>query len=441
MSLGSTTTAKTLNLKTVNKSPLIISIEAISGKGEDAQLFVKEQAVTIGVFDGLGGKPAGFDGERGGRIASRQASIITEAILRERAGDLREEDVFQIQEEVCKHLKQEADSKIKSRIKGSLTQRLCTTLALVSIPDTTPPEHLFELSLAWIGDSRIYFLSPEKGLQQLTKDDLKVSNDAFKLIREDSPMSQHITADMPPTWRINFKVQKIKGEGCVIACTDGCFQCLNSPWAFEKLLLDTLAESNTVTDWQSLLAQRYEEIKQDDVSLVLYPAGFDFDEFKYVKSSYQVRLDKLNEHFHFASGNYDDLLVSWDSYRLNYEEMLTPNEPENNFHVPAPKNNEVSASEDIKSDDYRESMPIFTYTDNNSESSDKRSDEGSSFKESQADALKSSMLLTEVENKPDRLDKESDLGSLVEERKVNDTPNNSALACPKRFTHTRNYSS
>ena len=59
----------------MNKCSLIISVEAISGKGEDNHLFVNGQAVTIGVFDGLGGKPAGFGGERGGRIASREASI------------------------------------------------------------------------------------------------------------------------------------------------------------------------------------------------------------------------------------------------------------------------------------------------------------------------------------------------------------------------------
>lgn len=306
----------------MNEFPLSCSIEAVSDKGEDALLFVNGKVVTIGVFDGLGGKPAGFGGERGGRIASRETSVITEAILRENARELSEEDAFHIQQKVCKHLKQEADTKIQSRIKGSLAHRLCTTLAIVSIiiPDT--PEELLQLNLAWIGDSRIYFLSPEKGLQQLTKDDLKVPNDAFKLIHEDSPMSQFLTADMSDDWRINFKVQKFAGKGCVLACTDGCFQCLDSPWTFEKLLLDTMSESNSVIDWRNLLTQRYEKIKQDDVSLVLYPVGFDADDFKSLKSSYQLRLDKLNDSLNLVSSNYDDLLNFWHEYRLYYEEML-----------------------------------------------------------------------------------------------------------------------
>lgn len=316
----------------MNGFPLILSLEAVSDKGEDAQLFVNGKVVTIGVFDGLGGKSPGFGGERGGRIASREASVITEAILRKNAGELSKEDAFHIQEKICKHLKQEADTKIKSRIKGSLAHRLCTTLALVSIVIPDIPE-LLELKLAWIGDSRIYFLSPEKGLQQLTKDDLKVPNDAFKLIREDPPMSQYLTADISDDWRINFKVKKFTEKGCVLACTDGCFQCLGSPWDFEKLLLDTMSKSSSVTDWQNLLTQRYEEIKQDDVSLVLYPVGFDIDDFQSLKSSYQLRLDKLNDSLNLVSSNYDDLLNFWYEYRLYYEEMLADYESSKNEDI------------------------------------------------------------------------------------------------------------
>lgn len=418
----------------MNKCSLTISVEAISDKGEDNHLFVNDQAVTIGVFDGLGGKPAGFGGERGGRIAAREASIITEAILRKTAGELNEEDASHIQEKICKHLKQEADAKITSRLKGALTQRLCTTLALASISTPTNPtktEGYLELSIAYIGDSRIYFLSPQKGLQQLTEDDLKVANDAFKLIREDSPMSKHLTADMPLNWRINFKIQKLKGEGCVIACTDGCFQCLDSPWAFEKLLLDTLAKSNSLTEWQNFLTERYEEIKQDDVTLVLYPVGFNFDDFQVIKSSYYARLNKLNDNFNLVSGTCNDLLDLWRSYRLHYEEMLTPGQPENNLNEPVYENDEVSISEEIKSNDYQESLPLSAYTENQLEISEKRGEETYLLKKSQAAPLKSSLLPTKAENKPDRADEESDLDLLVKEGKFNDAPNDSVLALQK----------
>lgn len=411
----------------MNKSSLIISVEAISGKSEDAQLLINRQAATIGVFDGLGGKPAGFGGERGGRIASREASIITKAILQETAGELSEKDVSRIQHEICKHLRQEADTKIKSRVTGSLTHRLCTTLALANISNASKTEGFRQLSLAWIGDSRIYLLSPQKGLQQLTKDDLKVSNDAFRLIHEDSPMSKHLTADMPLDWQINFKIQIIKGKGFVIACTDGCFQCLDSPWAFEKLLLDTLVKSNSVREWEIFLTQRYEEIKQDDVSLVLYPLGFDFDDFQFIQSSYHSRLNQLNENFSLVSGAYDELLDLWSSYRLNYEEMLIPGQADNNLNEPDTENDEVSISEEIKLDEYQEKLPISAYTEKQPGILEERGDETSLLERSKGNALNLSHLLTKNENNYASLDEESDLSLPIKDTEFNNTTNDSVL--------------
>ncbi len=310
------------NISTENQSTLTIHIEAISNKGEDKYLLVEYPTITIGVFDGLGGKSAGFGEETGGRIASREAARISEYILRNKAQNLTEDIVNLIKMEVCSYLKKEADNKIKLKFKGSLAQRLCTTLAIVNIHKRNPQEVSFNLNIAWIGDSRIYFLSPEKGLQQLTKDDLKMPNDAFKLIYEDSPMSKHLTADMHSDWEINFKIEQFQEKGCVIACTDGSFQCLDSPWDFERLLLDTLANSNNLSDWHNLLNKRYEQIKQDDVSLILYPIGISFDDFESIKNHYQKRLHILNENFSSDSTNYSDLVNLWNKYRLNYEERI-----------------------------------------------------------------------------------------------------------------------
>jgi serine/threonine protein phosphatase PrpC len=310
------------NISTENQSALTIYIEAITNKGEDKYLLVEHPTITIGVFDGLGGKSAGFCEETGGRIASREAARITENILRNNPENLTVDVVSLIKMEVCSFLKQEADNKIKLKFKGSLAQRLCTTLAIVNIHKCNSQEISFNLNIAWIGDSRIYFLSPEKGLQQLTKDDLRMENDAFTLIYEDSPMSKHLTADMQSDWEINFKIEKFQEKGCVIACTDGSFQCLHSPWDFEKLLLDTLVKSNNLTDWHNLLNQRYEEIKQDDVSLIVYPIGINFDDFISIKNHYNKRLNILKEDFSSDSTNYNDLVKFWDRYRVNYEERI-----------------------------------------------------------------------------------------------------------------------
>jgi hypothetical protein len=64
-------------------------------------------------------------------------------------------------------------------------------------------------------------------------------------------MSQILTADIPEHWQINFHTNKFE-KGCFLACSDGCFQYLPIPWHFEKLLLETLAQSQSKLEWENL---------------------------------------------------------------------------------------------------------------------------------------------------------------------------------------------
>ncbi|RCJ14588.1 hypothetical protein A6S26_10775 [Nostoc sp. ATCC 43529] len=303
---------------------LSINIEASNGNGEDSHLIYDDdysEFVVLGAFDGLGGRSAGFDGMTGGQIASREAHRISEGFLRQWKGQLTKEIASELQNKICQFLKSEAELKMgKSRLSGTLTgKRLCTTIAIASIPKNIEFESsAFEISLAWMGDSRVYFLSPQKGLQQLTIDDLEVEKDAFQMIREDPRMSQYLTADIPSDWQIHFSLEKFEEKGCVLVCTDGCFQYLPAPWDFEKLLLETLVHSGTTEDWKNLLIQRYEQIKQDDVSLALYAVGFsDFDD---TIKSYQSRLQALSVYNSDTSNN--NLNQLWNSYRCDYETRL-----------------------------------------------------------------------------------------------------------------------
>ncbi|XWK88988.1 MAG: protein phosphatase 2C domain-containing protein [Phormidium sp.] len=312
----------------MTKFNLEVNIEVAEDRGEDAN--VTEyfgQTFLMGVFDGLGGVSAGYDGKTGGRIASEEASKITKTFFKQWHGQITSENAIQLQHEICESLKFKADNNMpKSRLKGTLLQhRLCTTIALASIKQQGQ-EKIFEANLAWMGDSRIYFLSPTKGLQQLTKDDLKTPKDALEILREDPPMSQCLTADIKPESQIHFQHYKIEESGCFLACTDGCFQYFSAPWEFEKLLLDTLAQSEgdkkDINNWQKLIIQRYTEIKQDDVSLILKAVGF--NGIKHLKSAYQERWHDLQKEFISPTANtrYDDLQRLWAEYRNNYEYYL-----------------------------------------------------------------------------------------------------------------------
>ena len=304
---------------------LNVNLEASSGSGEDCHLILNgndndKQTCVIGVFDGLGGRSAGFDGLKGGQIASKEASQISQKILSQWNGRLTEEIAHQIQSTICQHLKLQADAKMpKSRLSGTLTgKRLCTTIALASIGETE--EGIYGINLAWMGDSRIYFLSPSQGLQQLTVDDLEVRKDAFEMIREDPPMSQYLTADIPSNWRIHYNSETIEERGCVLACTDGCFQYLSTPWDFEKLLIETLINATSPAEWETLLVERYNQIKQDDVSLMLLPLGF--TSFEHIKESYISRHEDLISIYSNADNDIESLKQLWEIYRHKYESKL-----------------------------------------------------------------------------------------------------------------------
>ena len=162
---------------------LTISLETSIGNGEDNYLTHEDESgsVTIGVFDGLGGRSAGFDGQKGGRIASTFAAQIAESLLKDWKGTLTTANAIQLYNSIRTALKAEADAKMPvSRLKGTLAgKRLCTTVALANVSKCEQGK--LRVNTAWMGDSRIYFLSENQGLQQLTLDDLELLQNTKKL--------------------------------------------------------------------------------------------------------------------------------------------------------------------------------------------------------------------------------------------------------------------
>ena len=313
----------------MSKFNFVVNIEVAEDKGEDANLAQDfGKTFLMGVFDGLGGRSAGFDGKTGGRIASRIASQTTKTFLNQYNGKITAKNAVELQQQIYRSLQQSADTylpKVSSRLKGSLMgHRLCTTIALASIPKQQTQAKKFEANLAWMGDSRIYFLSPTKGLQQLTKDDLVSPKDALEMLSQDPPMSQYLSADLDPKWRIHFQQYNMEEIGCFLACTDGCFQYVSAPWDFEKLLLEALMDSEgdriDNNNWYSLISHKYNQIKQDDVSLVLYPIGF--SGIKQLKKSYSDRFNYLQGDIFTTTSTYDQKQRLWNQYRINYEYYL-----------------------------------------------------------------------------------------------------------------------
>lgn len=89
----------------------------------------------------------------------------------------------------------------------------------------------------WAGDSRVYVLTPKKGLQLLSLDD---AQNAENEMNSTSEMTNCISAGNH--FRLNYALYKFNEPGIVFCCSDGCFDYLPSPLHFEWLILHTIYE-------------------------------------------------------------------------------------------------------------------------------------------------------------------------------------------------------
>lgn len=87
----------------------------------------------------------------------------------------------------------------------------------------------------WAGDSRVYVLSPTKGLQLLSLDD---ATNADVEMKSTSEMNNCISAGN--SFKLNYSIYEMDEPGIVFCCSDGCFDYLPSPLNFEWLLLQTI---------------------------------------------------------------------------------------------------------------------------------------------------------------------------------------------------------
>lgn len=281
----------------------IIDIPKKEHFGEDAPpiyLSATNQTKSmIAVLDGLGGAGSNLYEENGtthtgAYIASRE---VRNTIFNYFKNNIEKDD-FEITPNVIKELKQqikiELSDKLKiqkfeqSKLKSSLIRTFPTTLALAM---TTKKTDFCEIDLLWAGDSRVYLLNSTDGLIQLTKDDLKIDNDAFENIENDSPLSNMIHLD--DDFTINHSLQKENTPFFIIAATDGCFGYYPTPMHFENLLISSLLSSNSENDWKEKIINELKNISGDDFSLSLkYVANSDVP-FGEIKESFRSRNEIL----------------------------------------------------------------------------------------------------------------------------------------------------
>jgi serine/threonine protein phosphatase PrpC len=269
-----------------------INIPKNIGKGEDAPPLCLsfDNKGVCGVFDGLGGAGASVYNEdgvprTGAFIGANLVKDVCEVFFTEILGGRRGDDFDggglhllkkSINDALQERLKQHSIT--PSKLRSSLIRTFPTTLAL-GLWDVED-DHVNIISL-WVGDSRVYAISPDIGLIQLTDDDLKMANDPMENIFKDSPMSNVIQADMD--FQINVNEFSVKFPTVVLSSTDGCFGYFPTPMHFEDALLGSLLKSESISDWQENMAGIIRGVTGDDFSMaaaLIVPNGLSFESFK-----------------------------------------------------------------------------------------------------------------------------------------------------------------
>jgi serine/threonine protein phosphatase PrpC len=284
---------------------------AKSGKrSEDAEpLFVshsesQEQRLLIGVFDGMGGAGAGIvELPKGSYTEAYIASRLLRKFLlklgmagfanpiisgSQRAISssdflIRTKGYF---EKFSKEYKIGTGS--ASRIRGTLTKTLPSTLACAEILTRKNYQGHLQTKIypMWAGDSRVWVMTPQSGLQQITKDDVDLA-DPLEQLRQDPPMNNVVSASVD--FSIREHQVELSGPCLVIAATDGICGYVRSPGEVELIVLQALKTAHfEKKPFSETLFDSFTKLANDDASCVITSIGF--KDLVSVKKAFETRL-------------------------------------------------------------------------------------------------------------------------------------------------------
>jgi serine/threonine protein phosphatase PrpC len=344
----------------------------VAGSGEDSEPILRTgpDVGLVAVFDGMGGAGGTMyetpDGQRSGAyLSSRIARDEAEAVMIDwlnsvdGAGDVDGagntdgdgdaggngdgEQVAQLLQQSVQQALQARLTELHaptSRLRSKLLRALPTTMAMVAAQRRPGAGQGWNCDVLWAGDSRVYALDAA-GLHQLTVDDIRDHGDAMANLREDSVVSNAMSADTP--FVVNHHRVQLDEPVVLIAATDGCFGYLPSPMHFEHLLLSSLSDAETATQWSDAVRTAITAVAGDDASMVIAVAGADLDALKAATAD---RMQALQEQWigplDAAAAETDRLAAElakaqqrqvelstelWTAYRPDYSRHLSTADP------------------------------------------------------------------------------------------------------------------
>ncbi len=206
-----------------------------------------------------------------------------------------------------------------SRLRSKLLRALPTTMAMAAVQRRPGADQMWDCDVLWAGDSRVYALDAA-GLHQLTVDDIRDHGDAMANLRDDSVVSNAMSADTP--YVVNHRQVGLSEPVVLVAATDGCFGYLPSPMHFEHLLLSTLHDAATPAQWSDAARNAIVAVAGDDASMAVAAVGGDLETLKALTAD---RLRTVRQEWvgplDAASAEVDQLTAELDSARQRQVEL------------------------------------------------------------------------------------------------------------------------
>jgi len=318
--------------------------------GEDSDPILRDgpDLGLVAVFDGMGGAGGTvYETPEGRRTGAYLASRIARDVVERRMLDLLEPDWNLNGEAAAEDLRGSVQLALRERLaeldaprsglRSRLLRALPTTMAVAALQRTQPCGAACACHLLWAGDSRAYVFEPD-GAHQLTTDDLRDPGDAMENLRQDSVISNAISADTD--FHVNYRKIELRAPFLVACATDGCFGYMSTPMHFEHLVLSTLQHARTTAAWSTSLQSEIASVTGDDAAMSMMGVGATLKEFQALfaprvaelEAQFVRPLDEVKDAVVRAERELDVLrqrqlattTAIWSRYKSGYERYLEP---------------------------------------------------------------------------------------------------------------------
>jgi hypothetical protein len=328
------------------------NLEKVPGHGEDSDPIVRDgrELGLVGVFDGMGGAGGTlYETPDGPRTGAYLASRIARDVAEERMLALLDPEWNLDGAAAARDLRRSVKGALAdalaalnaptSGLRSRLLRALPTTMAMMAMQRRDPRHGRWAGHVFWSGDSRVYVFDPT-GAHQLSRDDLRDRGDALVNLRQDSVVSNAMSADTD--FVVHHHQVELTAPFLAVAATDGCFGYLRTPIHFEHLVLASLRDSSDTASWSRDVQQRIAAVTGDDAALAVLGVGADHAQFQQLFASRTTELEEscVNplDQLESEVDRAEQLLVEarhrhaalqtslWSGYKPEYERYLGPEE-------------------------------------------------------------------------------------------------------------------